>query len=51
MGGPSPSLASLRDVLVSRMANGPSPGRTRHLLSPILFPAEEPPESGHSALD
>ncbi|MGW7573410.1 helix-turn-helix domain-containing protein [Streptomyces sp. NPDC054765] len=36
-------IGEMRDVLVSRMANEPSPGRTRYLLSPILFPAEEPP--------
>jgi hypothetical protein len=36
-------IEELRDVLVSRLANTPSPGRTRHVLSPVLFPAEEPP--------
>lgn len=36
-------IDELRDVIVARMANEPAPERTRHLLSPILFPAEEPP--------
>jgi DNA-binding transcriptional ArsR family regulator len=36
-------INEMRSVLVSRMGNEPSPERTRHLLSPILFPAEEPP--------
>ncbi|MGW9174413.1 helix-turn-helix domain-containing protein [Streptomyces decoyicus] len=36
-------IGEMRAVLVSRMGNEPSPERTRHLLSPILFPAEEPP--------
>jgi DNA-binding transcriptional ArsR family regulator len=35
-------ISEMRSVLVSRMGNEPSPERTRHLLSPILFPAEEP---------
>ncbi|WUD77760.1 helix-turn-helix domain-containing protein [Streptomyces sp. NBC_00510] len=34
-------IADLRRVLLPRLANGPAPGRTRHLVSPILFPAEE----------
>jgi DNA-binding transcriptional ArsR family regulator len=36
-------IEELRGVLVSRLGNAPSPGRIRHLLSPVLFPAEEPP--------
>jgi DNA-binding transcriptional ArsR family regulator len=39
-------IGDLRDVIVPRMRNEPSPGRTRHLLSPIMFPAEEPPGPG-----
>ncbi|NUO96942.1 MAG: helix-turn-helix domain-containing protein [Nonomuraea sp.] len=37
-------IADLRAALVARMGNRPAPERTRHLISPILFPAEEPPE-------
>ena len=36
-------IGELRAVLVPRLANAPTPERTRHLVSPILFPAEEPP--------
>ncbi|MFF4951137.1 helix-turn-helix domain-containing protein [Streptomyces chattanoogensis] len=36
-------IGEMREVLVARMGNTPSPERTRHLISPILFPAEEPP--------
>jgi DNA-binding transcriptional ArsR family regulator len=36
-------IGELREVIAARMTNDPSPDRTRHLLSPILFPAEEPP--------
>jgi hypothetical protein len=35
-------ISEMRDVIVSRIGNEPSPDRTRHLLSPILFPVEEP---------
>ncbi|MFF7638315.1 helix-turn-helix domain-containing protein [Kitasatospora sp. NPDC008050] len=35
-------IADLRRAIVARMANEPAPGRTRHLISPILFPAEDP---------
>ncbi|GAA3075784.1 helix-turn-helix domain-containing protein [Streptosporangium carneum] len=38
-------ISDMRDVIVSRMGNEPSPERTRHLLSPILFPAEAPPRA------
>jgi DNA-binding transcriptional ArsR family regulator len=36
-------IDQLREVIVAKMHNGPGPGRTRHLISPILFPAEESP--------
>jgi DNA-binding transcriptional ArsR family regulator len=36
-------IDEVRSVIVSRSGNGPALGRTRHLLSTILFPAEEPP--------
>lgn len=32
----------LRDAILPRLANSPGPGRTRYLLSPILFPSEQP---------
>ncbi|WP_329585808.1 helix-turn-helix domain-containing protein [Kitasatospora sp. NBC_01250] len=35
-------IDDVRRAIVSRMANGPTPGRTRHLISPVLFPAEGP---------
>lgn len=35
-------IGELRGVLLPRLQNGPAPARTRYLLSPILFPAEEP---------
>ncbi|MFI7422526.1 helix-turn-helix domain-containing protein [Nonomuraea sp. NPDC049684] len=35
-------IADLRAALLPRIANPPTPERTRHLISPILFPAEEP---------
>ncbi|AZS69698.1 ArsR family transcriptional regulator [Streptomyces lydicus] len=38
-------IGEMRSVIVSRMGNEPAPDRTRHLLSPILFPTEEPPSS------
>jgi hypothetical protein len=34
-------IAELRQVIVARMANDPGPGRTRDLISPILFPTED----------
>ncbi|MEU2791142.1 helix-turn-helix domain-containing protein [Streptomyces sp. NPDC007100] len=34
-------IGELRDVLVRRITNEPSPGRARYLVSPILFPAEQ----------
>ncbi|ETK37685.1 helix-turn-helix domain-containing protein [Microbispora sp. ATCC PTA-5024] len=33
-------IEDMRAAIVSRLANSPAPGRVRHLLSPILFPAE-----------
>ncbi|MFH9426452.1 helix-turn-helix domain-containing protein [Streptomyces sp. NPDC017529] len=33
-------IGEVREVITARMTHGPSPERTRHLLSPILFPAE-----------
>ncbi|GLY82501.1 transcriptional regulator [Actinoallomurus iriomotensis] len=36
-------IEELREVIAPRMRHDPSPERTRHLLSPILFPAEEAP--------
>jgi DNA-binding transcriptional ArsR family regulator len=35
-------IEDMREVLMARLRNEPSPERTRHLISPILFPAEEP---------
>ncbi|MDN3353423.1 helix-turn-helix domain-containing protein [Actinomadura sp. DC4] len=32
-------IEGLRAVIVEKMRGGPGPGRTRHLISPILFPA------------
>ncbi|MFG2518358.1 hypothetical protein [Streptomyces sp. NPDC048527] len=29
--------------IAARMGNAPSPDRTRHLISPILFPTEDRP--------
>ncbi|MEU5212859.1 helix-turn-helix domain-containing protein [Streptomyces sp. NPDC020742] len=39
-------IGEMRDALVRRITNEPSPERTRYLISPILFPAEEPPAAG-----
>jgi len=35
-------IAGLRDAIVPVITNGPAPGRTPHLLSPILFPMVTP---------
>jgi DNA-binding transcriptional ArsR family regulator len=35
-------LKELREAIVPRLANRPTPHRTRYLLSPILFPSEPP---------
>ncbi|MFF3334659.1 helix-turn-helix domain-containing protein [Streptomyces sp. NPDC002888] len=36
-------IDALREALLPHVRHAPSPERTRHLISPILFPAEEPP--------
>jgi DNA-binding transcriptional ArsR family regulator len=36
-------ISELRSAIVPRLANPPTADRTRYLLSPILFPSEEPP--------
>lgn len=38
-------VTELRAAILPRLANSPTPERTRYLLSPILFPSAEP-ESG-----
>ncbi|GGO74354.1 helix-turn-helix domain-containing protein [Nonomuraea cavernae] len=38
-------VGELRAVFAARAANGPEPGRHPHLMSLILFPAEEPRQS------
>jgi DNA-binding transcriptional ArsR family regulator len=35
-------IGELRAAIVPRLANGAAPGRTRYLLSPVLFPSEDP---------
>jgi DNA-binding transcriptional ArsR family regulator len=39
-------LASLRQVIAPLTANEPGPGRRPYLISPIMFPGEEPPAPG-----
>jgi DNA-binding transcriptional ArsR family regulator len=36
-------ISELREAIVPRLANPPTPDRTRYLLSPILFPSAEAP--------
>jgi DNA-binding transcriptional ArsR family regulator len=36
-------LTSLREVIAPLTANNPGPGRRPYLVSPIMFPGEEPP--------
>jgi DNA-binding transcriptional ArsR family regulator len=36
-------ITELRQAIAPRLANQPTPGRARYLLSPILFPMEQPP--------
>jgi DNA-binding transcriptional ArsR family regulator len=36
-------ISELRDAIAPRLANPATPDRTRYLLSPILFPSEDPP--------
>jgi len=38
-------IGEVRSSIVSRMNYGPGPDRRMYLLSPILFPIEEPPQS------
>ncbi|MFI0451422.1 helix-turn-helix domain-containing protein [Actinomadura sp. 6N118] len=35
-------ISQMREAIAPRLDNEPAPHRTRHLLSPILFPFEEP---------
>lgn len=37
-------LSETRHMIVSKLDNKPAPDRSLHLLSPILFPIEEPPQ-------
>lgn len=37
-------VEGMRAAIVPKMANEPAPGRTRYLLSPVMFPVEEPVE-------
>ncbi len=39
-------VRSLRDLIVAKVGNPPSPDRRRYLLSPILFPIEEYEDAG-----
>ncbi|WP_424532399.1 hypothetical protein ACOZ38_19405 [Sphaerisporangium viridialbum] len=36
-------IGQLRAAIAPRLANPPTPDHTQYLLSPILFPIEEPP--------
>jgi hypothetical protein len=36
-------ISEMRDAIAPRLGNPPATDRTRYLLSPILFPSEEPP--------
>jgi DNA-binding transcriptional ArsR family regulator len=36
-------ISQIRDAIMSKAGNKPAPDRRLHLLSPILFPIEEPP--------
>lgn len=38
-------IGELRAAIAPRLANQATPDRTRYLLSPILFPIEEPPDN------
>jgi hypothetical protein len=35
-------ISELRSAIAPRLANPPTPDRAQYLLSPILFPIEEP---------
>jgi DNA-binding transcriptional ArsR family regulator len=37
------TLTSLREIMAPLAANDPGPGRRPYLISPIMFPGEEPP--------
>lgn len=39
-------IGEMQAAIVPRLANEPAPGRARYLLSPILFPIEEPETDG-----
>jgi DNA-binding transcriptional ArsR family regulator len=39
-------ITGMRAAIVPQLANEPSPDRRQHLLSPILFPIDEPPPGG-----
>lgn len=39
-------LTGLRDIVTPLVANKPRPGRRPYLISPVLFPGEEPPSPG-----
>ena len=41
-------IAELRQAIAPRLANQPTPDRARYLLSPILFPMEQPPATPQS---
>lgn len=36
-------IADLRDAIVPHLSHPPTPARSRYLLSPVLFPMEQPP--------
>ncbi|MFC4530687.1 helix-turn-helix domain-containing protein [Sphaerisporangium dianthi] len=36
-------IGEMRAAIAPRLANPAAPGRTRYLISPIMFPAEDPP--------
>ncbi|MEV6261074.1 helix-turn-helix domain-containing protein [Streptomyces sp. NPDC051784] len=38
-------IEDLREVIAPRLMLGPAPGRRRHLISPVLFPADPGPEA------
>ena len=40
-------IAGLRAAIVSQLHNEPTTGRSQYLLSPILFPIEDPPSKTH----
>ncbi|MFI6536460.1 helix-turn-helix domain-containing protein [Nonomuraea sp. NPDC050547] len=44
-------ISQFRRVILPLLTNQPTPDRTQHLLSPILFPIEQPPTGSESGLD